>query len=146
MIRLAELRDLESLCNLLEILFGIEADFTADREKQARGLRLLMQQENAAILVAEKDHNVVGMATVQLVISTAEGNPSLLVEDVVVAYGYRGQGLGTKLLEYICKWGTQKGATRMQLLADLDNTEALDFYRATGWNKTQLVAFRKIVQ
>lgn len=46
---------------------------------------MLIANQWATVLVAETSGKVVGMATGQLTISTAEGGPALLVEDVVVA-------------------------------------------------------------
>lgn len=144
MIRLAEPHDIDSLCDLLEELFGFEADFVANRVKQAKGLELLLQSDNSAVFVVEENYKVIGMATVQLIISTAEGGVAMHVEDVVITKIYRGKGLATKLLKNIGDWGRSKGASRMQLLADVTNSGALKFYETLGWKKTQLIALRKI--
>ena len=37
-------------------------------------------------------------------------------------------------------------ATRAQLLADLDNQPALDYYQHLGWQETQLIARRLSLQ
>lgn len=145
MIRRAHKDDLPLLCGLLEELFSIEEDFTPNKARQAKGLELLLCQENATIFVAEEAAELLGMATVQLVISTAEGGPAMLIEDVVVRQQDRGKGIGSALLEAISKWGAKRGAVRMQLLADRSNEAALHFYSATCWQKTQLVALRKFV-
>jgi len=82
------------------------------------------------------------MASVQLVISTAEGAPSAWVEDVVVQEDWRGQGVGRALLEAVLDWARVRGAVRAQLLADLDNAPALAFYDRLGWQPTRLGARR----
>jgi GNAT superfamily N-acetyltransferase len=83
------------------------------------------------------------MVTGQLVISTAEGGPALLVEDLYVVQKSRGRGIGRMLLEKIGIWAHGHGAKRLQLLADRDNLGALQFYRATGWQPTRLICLRK---
>ena len=94
-------------------------------------------------MVADLEGVVMGMCTGQLVISTAEGGPSLLVEDVVVAEEWRRHGLGGKLLDGLGAWAAGQGAFRMQLLADRTNKIGLDFYSNKGWQQTQLVCLIK---
>ena len=141
-IRPATSGDLEDLAGLLGELFSLEADFTPDRAKQVRGLELLLSREDARLLAAEAGGRIMGMCSGQMVISTAEGGPAVLVEDVVVARDWRGQGVGASLLEAVGHWALEQGATRMQLLADRNNTPALDFYGHLGWRTTRLVCLR----
>ncbi len=135
--------DIESLLELLAILFTLEQDFKPDAEKQRQGLSLLLQSPQAHLVVAESAGEVVGMASLQLVISTAEGAFAGWVEDVVVAASWRGKGIGGQMLDYLAEWARRKGATRLQLLADQDNHPALDFYRGRSWSGTSLIALRK---
>lgn len=148
-IREAEHRDLDALVELLGLLFSIEADFAMDAVRQRRGLELLLRPGASAsrlVLAAEDAEagGIVGMATAQVVISTAEGGPALLVEDVVLRPEARGRGLGRALLARIEAWGAGLGATRLQLLADRDNAPALAFYAACGFHPTNLVCLRRV--
>jgi GNAT superfamily N-acetyltransferase len=144
MIRPASESDIPAMLHLLHQLFTLEADFVFSGERQQRGLELLLAADNTArIMVAEDHGEVVGMATAQLVISTAEGGPSLLVEDLVVGPTRQNRGIGTALLTALAAWGADRGAGRMQLLADRTNSPALDFYRQKGWRETQLICLRK---
>jgi GNAT superfamily N-acetyltransferase len=142
-IRQARPQDVDNLLPLLQLLFSIEEDFRYDGAKQRQGLELLLDHPQAMIAVAETAGRIIGMATGQLVISTAEGGPSLLVEDVVVAEVFRGHGVGRKLLIALGDWATGPGATRLQLLADKENSEALDFYTRLGWQVTRMICLRK---
>lgn len=143
MIRPARSSDLPSLLSLLEQLFHLETDFTFDADKQLRGLELLLQCETGHIAVAEIGGRVIGMASGQLLVSTAEGGVALLVEDVVVAPAYQGNGLGSGLLQAVGDWGRSCGAKRMQLLADSENGRALEFYQKRQWHTTRLICLRK---
>lgn len=134
--------DLQALEHLLGQLFAIEEDFSFDFGKVRQGLKGLMDDDRACVLVARHNKTVIGMCTAQLVISTAEGGYSAWIEDVVVDEGYRGRGVGRRLLDSISTWAQQRGATRLQLLADMENTSALGFYRNNGWQETQLRALR----
>jgi ribosomal protein S18 acetylase RimI-like enzyme len=141
-IEAASHHDLGALGTLLQQLFAIEEDFHFDTAKVQRALVQLLGDPRACLLVARRNGQVVGMCSAQLVISTAEGAYSAWVEDVVVDSALRGQGIGQRLLEEIAAWAQGQGATRLQLLADLENKAALDFYRRSGWQRTQLVTLR----
>ena len=143
-IRKADQSDIPQMCDLLTELFSVEADFIADPDRQARGLQLLLEDKNLSlVLVAAVGNEVVGMCSVQTLISTSEGSPVGLVEDVVVKSDHRGKGVGTALLSKIFAWCEGRGMTRVQLLADRDNREGLDFYASRGWTHTNLICMRK---
>lgn len=136
--------DFPELLQLLESLFLLEQDFAPTPEKQREGLaQLLAAAERACVLVARDGAGkAVGMVSGQMVISTAEGAFSLWVEDVVIAAEHRGQGLGRALLRDLLTWAKARGATRAQLLVDLDNHPAQEFYARLGWRQTRLGACR----
>ena len=136
------MEDLERLVGLLDLLFTIEADFRPDPARQQQGLALLLDDERARVLVAERADGVVGMCTGQLVVSTAEGGPALLVEDVVVDANHRGRGVGRALLAALADRARGRGVRRLQLLADGTNGPALAFYDRLGWRATALVCRR----
>jgi ribosomal protein S18 acetylase RimI-like enzyme len=146
-IRHARPEDIPRLCDLLAELFSIESDFVPDREKQFHGLSALIADPSGQVLVlvAVIDGLVVGMATVQTLISTAEGGRVGLVEDVIVDNEFRSRGIGTLLLEGIMTWSTSAGLKRLQLLADRDNQSALDFYSFRGLDPTSLICLRKML-
>ena len=145
-VRRAEAGDLPALVGLLGILFTLEADFQPDPARQRRGLEALLATPQASlVLAAEAGGAVVGMVTGQLLVSTAQGGPSLLVEDLVVAEAARGAGLGRALLAAAEAWGRSRGATRVQLLVDEENLAALAFYRRLAWQPTQLRALRRLL-
>jgi GNAT superfamily N-acetyltransferase len=143
MILQAKKEDIDGMILLLQQLFGIEEDFEFDAARQRKGLELLLDSTNAVIMVAKENHLVIGMGTAQLVISTAEGGLSLLIEDVVVVPSRQKRGIGSKILQSLGDWGAERGARRMQLLADRSNSPALDFYHNQGWQQTQLICLRK---
>lgn len=145
-VRPARAADLNALVDLLRVLFTIEADFVVDEEKQSRGLHLLLDNDRACLLVAEAESVVIGMCSGQLVISTVEGGPSLLVEDVVVHQSVRGRGVGRQLMAELARWARARNALRLQLLADRHNSRALDFYRRLDWQQTDLFCLRTYVR
>ena len=144
-IRNARLEDLDTLAILLRQLFSIEADFDVDAERQRRGLSMMLDGclKHRCVKVAEVQGEVVGMVTAQLLISTAEGGIVALVEDMVVDSHHRARGIGRRLMTAIEEWSRERGAKRLQLLADHTNFSALDFYHKIGWRPTRLICLRR---
>jgi GNAT superfamily N-acetyltransferase len=144
-IRTAVVRDVPRLCELLAALFAVESDFEPDVGKQARGLELLVNDPtgNSLVLVAASGDDVVGMCSVQSLISTAEGGFAGLIEDVIVREDCRDGGIGTRLLSEALTWCATKGMSRIQLLADRGNNSALKFYFNRHWKSTSLICLRK---
>lgn len=144
-IRTAKPSDVPQLVALLKALFAIEADFDFDPDKQTQGLQLLLKSDRACILVAESsdDKDLRGMCSIQGLISTAEGGAVGLLEDLIVAADFRNQGIGQKLLAEAVYWAERQGLKRLQLLADKNNSPALEFYKRQDWQSTQLVCLKR---
>jgi GNAT superfamily N-acetyltransferase len=143
-VRPATQADVESMQRLLAQLFAIEQDFRIDRQLQASGLRLLLADPGQrCVLLANRGSDIVGMVTGQLVVSTAAGGLSLLVEDLVVDERSRRQGIGHGLVEALEAWGRRHGALRLQLVADETNAAALHFYESHSWQRSRMVALYK---
>lgn len=47
------------------------------------------------------------------------------------------------LMRNLEKLARDKGLSRLQLLADRDNAEALDFYTDRDWKRTRLICLRR---
>jgi GNAT superfamily N-acetyltransferase len=146
-IRKATIGDLDAMVAMVGSLFALEPDFAADPAKQRRALEAILGSGAAAAFVAATDEGrAVGMATVQLTVSTAEGGPSGLLEDLFVEEQYRRRGVAAALVGAVEAWCAERGATRVQLLADRDNERALRFYDSAGYLPTRMVARRRMLQ
>ena len=136
--------DINKMTELLKELFSMEKDFTFNEFTQRSGLSMMFDDnQNRCIMVAVSEKQVIGMCGAQLLVSTAKGGMVALIEDMVVAKSYQGKGTGKKLLLSIEKWAVKKGAKRVQLLADKNNVNALNFYKKQKWSLTQLICLRK---
>ncbi len=142
-IRPATPDDLPAMAELLHQLFAIESDFTPDFATQERGLGLLIDRPSATVFIAAEEETVVGMCTIQIIVSTAMGMEVGVVEDVIVDVDHRGQGIGSALMRTVEQWAISRGLGRLQLRADKDNGSALCFYRQQGWKHTNLVGWMK---
>jgi len=134
--------DVDGMCELLQDLFVIERDFSPDWEKQRAGLDLLLSRPDCHAIVAIYQDKVIGMCTIQALISTAEGGKVGLVEDVVVSRPYRRNGIGKRLLQAAVEWATAQKMSRLQLLSDQNNRSAVEFYNAVGWSTTNMICRR----
>ncbi|OIO73018.1 MAG: GNAT family N-acetyltransferase [Zetaproteobacteria bacterium CG1_02_49_23] len=136
--------DLPQLADLLTELFSLECDFTPERDKQLRGLRLILNEPQLGkLFVLRVDGQVAGMVNALITISTAEGGKVLLLEDVIVSQTHRGGGRGRQLIEHVLHWAGEQGMSRVTLLADRDNHPALAFYRTLGFELSHMKVLRR---
>lgn len=138
----ATLDDLPELAELLFELFSQEADFTPDRDKQIRGLRLILEQPSRGrIFVLRNDRAIVGMINLLITISTAEGGFVLVLEDLVIHREHRRRGFGSMLLRHAVGFAREKKFLRVTLLMD-PKPELLEFYRRHGFVDSALHPMR----
>jgi GNAT superfamily N-acetyltransferase len=135
--------DIPSLAGLLAVLFAQEADFRPDREKQERGLRLILDSPGVGtIFVARDGGEVVGMVSLLFTVSTAEGGPVCWLEDMVVRPERRSGGLGSRLLQHAIDYARANGFIRLTLLTDRDNVGAIRFYERQGFHRSAMTTLR----
>lgn len=138
--------DLPALADLLYELFTLESDFRPERDKQLRGLKMILDTPQIGrLFVLRVDGKVAGMANALITVSTAQGSRVLLLEDVIVSRDHRGRDLGRRLVEHVCAWAKSEGMSRVTLLADRDNAPALAFYERLGFEPSAMVVRRRIL-
>ena len=139
----ATLDDLPELTELLYELFTEEEDFVPDRERQMRGLRLILEQPSRGrIFVLRSPNKIIGMINLLITISTAEGGFVLLLEDLIIHREHRGQGYGTRLLEYAVDFAKKKKFLRITLLTDKPNEPQKNFYLKNHFVQSSMVPMR----
>jgi GNAT superfamily N-acetyltransferase len=114
--------DLAAVCDELHELIEIEAGM----------LRAFDLQQYEALIVEVprttlQDPKVVGMAVFQESYRTWSGN-SLYLQDLIIAESYRGQGLGTLVLQILARLALDRGCNRLFWESTVDNDKARDFY------------------
>lgn len=136
----ADSDDIPALVVLLDELFSIEQDYQSNKDRQIAGIKLILNSTQHAIIKVAKNINgeVIGMVSGQLVFSTSQGSPSVWVEDMIVDSQHRAHGVGKLLLNAVLAWAKQNGATRAQLLVDLDNAPAVGYYDHLGWQTSRM--------
>jgi GNAT superfamily N-acetyltransferase len=139
----ATLDDLPELTELLFELFSQEADFIPNREKEMRGLRLLLEQPSRGrVFVLRSPGRIIGMINLLITISTAEGGFVLVLEDLIVHRDHRNQGFGTQLLEYAVDFAKRKNFLRITLLTDKPNDKLKRFFQKNGFVESNMIPMR----
>lgn len=133
-VREAKKADMESVLKLINELAVYEKEpdavevTVADLEQHGFGMN-----PSFHCFVAEKNHEVIGIALVYMRFSTWKGSV-LHLEDLVVSQKMRGQGVGTILLNEVVKYGSQLGVKRVCWEVLDWNESAIVFYEQKGAN------------
>jgi GNAT superfamily N-acetyltransferase len=137
---------LPQCADLLGLLFAQEADFEPDPAAQLRGLRrIFADPAQGQLLLARDGDEVLGMVSMLWSTSTALGAPVAWLEDLVVAPGRRGQGLGRALVTAAVELCRERGLGRITLLTDSDNDRALALYASMGFRPSPMVPMRLLL-
>ena len=135
LIREATKNDVHEILNLIKEL----ADFEKELHEVEISVKDLerdgfdIEPPAFKCFVAEQDQIIAGMALVYNRYSTWKGK-SLHLEDLIISEAYRGQGLGTLLLDEVVKYGHRLGAKRINWEVLDWNESAIRFYEKKGAN------------
>ena len=92
-------------------------------------------------LVAESENRIVGA-----VMGGFDGRRGLIYH-LAVASSFRGQGIGSGLMDEVESRLRLKGCLKCYLLVTTDNTEVADYYMRRGWrHMDQVILFGKELQ
>ena len=142
----ADISDIPQLCKLLDSLFSHEVEFKPDVRVQVNGLESILQNKQIGeIFVIRDEKEIIGMVNLLYTVSTALGGKVGLIEDMVVSSNYTNQGIGSKLISHVISYAKQNGCKRLTLLTDGDNLGAQKFYDKHGFDKSSMIAFRKLL-
>ena len=152
-IRRASIEDLTSICNLSQLLFDHERQFTdeynmswshAKEGKEFFTKRL--KSRRSFILLAQDGNKLVGYILISLgKFAWRAFNPIAEVVNLSVAPEYRGKGVGSTLFQQAKKLAIKRGAKRMSVSALTENTGALKFYKRQGFNDFDVIMIMKLI-
>lgn len=139
----AKSSDIESLIDLLALLFSQEAEFAPKRDLQRAGLSMILEDASiGTLLVLKKDETVIGMVSLLLSISTALGGKVAFLEDMIVTPLWQGKGGGTMLVKHAIAYAQKCSCKRITLLTDASNHAAHRFYRQLGFKNSLMQPMR----
>jgi len=144
LIRPAEPGDVSTLHRFIVELAEVEnypGEISARPQDVARAL--FGARPVAEAVVAESGGQPVGFALFYLTYSTVLGQPSLYLEDLYIAPGHRGGGLGRRLLAHLAALAVERGCGRLDWQVLRANEPALRFYhRVQARELAEITTFR----
>lgn len=128
-IRKAVNSDLPAIFGLVKEL----AEFEKGLDKVSNSLEQMREEQDFfQCYVAEKNSEVIGMALYYFVYYTWVGK-SLYLEDLYVKDTYRGQNIGTALMEKVMEVARKEKCKRFRLQVLNWNEPAIGFYEKNGF-------------
>lgn len=147
MVRFAEEKDLEKVNELRKQVNDIHVEgrpdiFKAGFCRELRDFaRVLMNDENGDIIVAERDGIICGMVCVDYV-NKPESPYGMArsfyhVQEIAVDENYRRHGVGKELLEFMIADAKKRNLNKIELDVWKFNDSAMEFYEAVGFRETR---------
>jgi len=141
--RAATIDDIENLVPLLTELFAQDIEFIPDESAQRRGLsKILANPDIGTILVSVLNGEVIGMINILYTVSTAKGSTVAIFEDMIITSKHHGNGYGSQLVSFGIDYVRKQNISRITLLTDFDNSNAIAFYEKHGFSKSVMVPYR----
>jgi GNAT superfamily N-acetyltransferase len=138
--------DIPELIELLKSLFEQEAEFEPNSEAQRKALsKIILDPKIGIILVARDDEKILGMINLLFTESTALGAKVAILEDMVVLATFRGEGIGSHLIDYSISEAKKEGCKRITLLTDIENIRAQSFYQKKGFVKSKMTPYKLLL-
>ena len=126
--------------------FWNEADRISDGEFRKVFLAGLNSPEQVRFIMFEEDEEPVGFANLMTAFSVWSHGKTMIVDDFYFKAGMRGRGYGRRGMEMIEEYAKAEGCKRLQLLAALTNENAMDFYKAIGYQSTDMKFYVKYLE
>ena len=131
---------------LVEATESVLADINAVNNELHEGrvgtladLNVLLADENATMVVAKDGEKIIGIATLYMLQKI--GKRGGYIEDVVVDSGYRGQGIGEKLVREVLSIAREKKADTVYLTSRPIHAAAHNLYKKVGFNVKETTVF-----
>jgi aminoglycoside 6'-N-acetyltransferase I len=109
-----------------------------DPDMHDEEMEWLLEAKDAAAYLAFSDAGEpIGLLEVSLrnVVDGCIGGPVGYVEGIYLEPSLRRKGVGSKLMEFATEWCRKRGCQDMATDAEIENVEAQEFYRRTGFTE-----------
>jgi GNAT superfamily N-acetyltransferase len=107
-------------------------------------LEALASHPGTVALVAELEHEVVGLATCHMFPTIHRPELVAWLTALVTVERARGRGVGAALVASVESWARSHGASRLSLTSGVHRLEAHAFYEHLGYEKTGVRLAREI--
>jgi len=130
-IRSPETADASQIATLLA-----ELGYPATSEEVVSRLDRLEKTENALVLIAENETEVVGLVTCHL-LATIHATPIVAwLTALVVHANHQGGGVGRELVAAVERWARDNGAVKISVTSGSHRAGAHEFYRRCGYESS----------
>lgn len=136
-LELADVEFFKKLLRVFEEAFKMK-DYQMPDESY---LKKLLERDGFLVLVALKDDIVVGGLTGYTIQSYYNTSSEMYIYDLAIKSDLQRQGIGTKLLQALKEYCSEKGYKEIFVQANEPDTHALEFYRSTGGRSEKVVHF-----
>jgi ribosomal protein S18 acetylase RimI-like enzyme len=144
-IREATEQDLPAIKGLMaELIEAVSNTGSYDANTALQNCRVLLKNADSHILVAEADGNVIGVVNLDIRRTILHPGLSGLIDEIVVAEGYRGKGVGKKLIDAAVEKCKLSGCCEIEVSTELTNTKARSFYKSCGFEEMGVFLERDI--
>jgi PhnO protein len=120
----------------------IDLEITPYEEFAARWEKAIAS-ENFKAFIAEEGEEAKGLATVWFRESLSHGGLVALIDELVVAEGERGKGIGTHLLKHVVDNYFQMGCIEVEVSTEADNFAARGLYHKLGFGEVGVLLERE---
>lgn len=101
---------------------------------------------NEWLYVAELEKRIIGTFKLSaLTVMTGGGTKLLVIQSVQTASDLRGQGIGTRMVEFVVDLAKREGMGSVQLMSNSARTDAHRFYQRLGFEASHL-GFRMVLK
>ncbi len=139
-VRLATEDDVEVVAELaLELARSLGNPTVPTVEEARSNARRALADPRETIYLAELDGKPVAMCHISVRQLISEHAPVALVDELVVAEGFRGKGIGKRLVETARGFALERGCLELEVGTAAENTSACAFYRAVGFDTEHIL-------
>jgi GNAT superfamily N-acetyltransferase len=124
---------------VLPLIAGYQRFYLAEPDEERNReffRRFLAPSEDGLLLAAWLGDEMVGFATLYWTFSSSHAAEAALMNDLFVAGGHRGEGIGLMLIEASVAAAREKGMRHLEWFTALDNDRAQRLYDRTGADRS----------
>jgi GNAT superfamily N-acetyltransferase len=124
---------------VLPLIAGYQRFYLAEPDEERNReffRRFLAPSEDGLLLAAWLGDEMVGFATLYWTFSSSHAAEAALMNDLFVAEGHRGEGIGLMLIEASVAAARGKGMRHLEWFTALDNDRAQRLYDQTGAHRS----------
>jgi aminoglycoside 3-N-acetyltransferase I len=113
----------------------------SDLHGTLENISAFLADPNNFLIVARLEGRIVGRATAHLLARIDDARAEIFINSIDVHRAQRRKGVGRAMLEFLKELGRARGASEMWVLAEGRDSNAINFYIATGGDASAATMF-----